>query len=1679
MKHRKITALILAGIIAVAGAGQTAMAAGAEMDFRDSVGRGDESRDVNYDVWFEDQDMRDGGNSTWMFRDEELTFHLNTDHLAGVDCTFVWQAGDYSEPDENGEVWFIENKEIKYTLSDDRTGITLKGSELPVEHFNVCVTVKNNEEEIAWADFWVNVRDTKYEYHMQYFYDDSTIYLPRQDFGIDRNSGCFVEDKDHPGGEELPVTVTGVTAVNADDDEGVDAAVNVEPWEDGNGWNLHTNRVGHALVTVNYTDWNGMEDSYHFEVYIKSERYLVDVFSSTGTYKMLPNKSLTLDTTVSMECYDEETDTHYPGDVSDVQIRWEYDENSDTYAFDEKDGKLTVTALQDGKGTNIRAVVLAEGEEVASVDYWTEVFREYYTISGVDPDGIWEYSGVKTMSPVLKHFHSDQPDGVVTEAARYRIEGDWWAFSVTDTEGNAVTEDHNCGQAPFTVTRKTTERFRITLIADLYDEESDAGNEEDKYYEVERRDVWVDGMDYSVWFEDGLREDHYTWVFSDEDVHVSLNTERLQEHDMEAVTVEWLVGVWNDEAQDITEKLPSNVYTGSAEGIILHGELLDKIRDQLRNTSGFDVQVIVKANDEEVFREGFGVDLRDPVYDYWMPYFQEGSIEQLPRWNLGIDRNSGCWLENADHPYGEEFPVEVTYVSAKNADDDEGEGDAVTVEPWDDGNGWNVRMNRQGHAIVTVMYKDWDGQKASYTIDVYIQGEIYYVDIYSDTETSLLLPGKSLTLNVNTRRECYDEKNDVHFEGDISDVEIRWEYDENHRSFTFKEENNGNLTVTARDDAENYDSTEVRAIAYVGEEEVASCNYRVEVQKEYHTIFISEFGDGWEYKEEDALVPVLKRFNSGMPDGETTAAARYRVEGDWWAFSIKDANGNVITEEDNCGTAPFTVTRKTIHGFRITLAADLYDEERDTENEEGRYYEVARQDIRVDGINCGISFGDEDGANGLRKDHYTWLFNDETMTIPVRIEHLDVWNTEGVTAELLVGVWNKQNECLDQIELPAGACIFDRDGITLNGEILFENRNLLKDECNFDVQVIVRVDGEEVSREGFGADVREPFAAPCDDWDEDVLSDYSKSFEKGIFTYYVSNKEHPYGQRYDITITDITVEDLREDPDADNPVLTAKKSADGSWKVEAHNYGTAVLHYTAMNDELGEVTFDITKDVVEEYFRASLKVDPYPVMLPGAEITLRLQVWHYAAGKKAELLTADRYSIVSLDYNRDWFEITEDKTSHELTVRANEEWEIEDVIHGMVKIPLGKEGEFYETDFGNRFWICSEYDRVDAEDIITEPGATVTAADMKAVLKRYNAEYPDGKALDQSAFQLEILEDSKYFVLNKGEESFKVKDNILGLEDLPVTERVVIRPSESMDGIPQYLWVDVTVCSHKGTKTTIPVTCTTDGSITVTCEKCGKVLETTVQPAAGHKMVTIIDSEATCAVPGRQHTECSVCHGNRKELPDIAATGKHSYGNYSVTRKATALEEGTETRTCAVCHASESRVIPRMQATISVPGTGFPLKIKQKISFKVTELADGDFVKSWTSSNTKIVKVTGDKKGTIKLTAQKKTGKATITITTAAGAKATISVNVQKADVVTKKIKGVSKKITLKKKEVMDLKAVPEPLTSRQKLTYASSNKKIVSVSAKGKIKGMKPGKAVITIKSGKAVFKCAVTVKG
>jgi uncharacterized protein YjdB len=157
------------------------------------------------------------------------------------------------------------------------------------------------------------------------------------------------------------------------------------------------------------------------------------------------------------------------------------------------------------------------------------------------------------------------------------------------------------------------------------------------------------------------------------------------------------------------------------------------------------------------------------------------------------------------------------------------------------------------------------------------------------------------------------------------------------------------------------------------------------------------------------------------------------------------------------------------------------------------------------------------------------------------------------------------------------------------------------------------------------------------------------------------------------------------------------------------------------------------------------------------------------------------------------------------------------------------------------------------------------------------------------------------------------------------------------------------------------------------------------------------------------------------------------------------------------------------------------MKVKQSTTkFVVSGMANGDYLASVTSSNTKVLKVSGvSANGTFKLSAQKKTGKSTLTIRLASGETRTVKVTVQKAAVKTTKITGVAKTLTLTKGQSLKLAPILAPVTSQDKISYSTSNKKVVTVSAKGGvIKAKKAGKAKITVKAGNKKVTCTVTVK-
>ncbi len=126
-------------------------------------------------------------------------------------------------------------------------------------------------------------------------------------------------------------------------------------------------------------------------------------------------------------------------------------------------------------------------------------------------------------------------------------------------------------------------------------------------------------------------------------------------------------------------------------------------------------------------------------------------------------------------------------------------------------------------------------------------------------------------------------------------------------------------------------------------------------------------------------------------------------------------------------------------------------------------------------------------------------------------------------------------------------------------------------------------------------------------------------------------------------------------------------------------------------------------------------------------------------------------------------------------------------------------------------------------------------------------------------------------------------------------------------------------------------TCTEAGNIAYwTCGTCGKLFkdsegtqeisqEETVVAAEGHNLTKTEAKDATCTEAGNiEYWTCSKCEklysdeAGTKEITQkdtVAAAKGHSWSGWTVTKKATCTENGSQVRTCSVCKEEETGVI--------------------------------------------------------------------------------------------------------------------------------------------------------------------------
>ena len=138
-------------------------------------------------------------------------------------------------------------------------------------------------------------------------------------------------------------------------------------------------------------------------------------------------------------------------------------------------------------------------------------------------------------------------------------------------------------------------------------------------------------------------------------------------------------------------------------------------------------------------------------------------------------------------------------------------------------------------------------------------------------------------------------------------------------------------------------------------------------------------------------------------------------------------------------------------------------------------------------------------------------------------------------------------------------------------------------------------------------------------------------------------------------------------------------------------------------------------------------------------------------------------------------------------------------------------------------------------------------------------------------------------------------------------------------------------------------------------------------------------------------TECEVTINVKSDSNAITPkpVHAHKYGIWKTVKKPTVFEEGRNERICNECGEIESEKISKLQPMGSLNLNSILLKERQKTNvLKVSGLATGDYIKSYSGSNKKVFtvssggKITAKKKGTAVITvkAGKKTVKCKVTV---------------------------------------------------------------------------------------------------
>ena len=1664
------------------------------------------------------------------------------------------------------------------------------------------------------------------EAELEGFPGDESL-LPGWGYSINSEYALRVRNEDYPDGEVVRAQITGVWIDDPDglfqyerwqgednaSDETTHSGVRLQPDDDGNYY-VEVNdegRTGEATLTSCYVnETEGVCGYKTVNLYAVASRYDAGYEFSAGTYKLLPGEKMDITTSLNHRWYIQEENRDEEAPVEDYMICLDGADENGCWSSD----TAVVTVDDDGKTLHVTAKSL---DDIVEADRWSNIPVRYYLINGEEREEVasaeigvvvWEdyyrivADTLKIENPMLdgivdfsalgistKHYYlPNEPEKeIAVQNIRYLLEYDTNAWKVVSEAEPHVTTEEDAEEAEqyglLKLKRIGNWDTTVTVIAQNEFVDMVDGKENAHWDEVDRLEYHFDQIDYNSWFDfyygDANGSDILLYGDGSKPLTVSLNWEEMNELEVTAGDIEWAVKVFEGEDENGTENLAAYgikaVVAKDSKSVTLTAD------NRERRDIALWVEAKISKYGNKLTRPGCDILVAKVEFDVdGLP----GNDERLvPGWPYDIDPEYQIYVQDLQHPWGENIPIIITGAWIQDNDGvfeyepelDES-GNIIQSEygvKLREVDGYHLRAKQdwtkvpEGNATLTYSYAFFnDAGEASYSgqksVQLGVITERYDHSYRFEDGREELLPGDEAYIDTTLYYTRYDVDAGDYQEDEIGDYTVTLQENEDG-SPAWKDEliavsfEGTRIKVTANKKCNDWYETWIPVDYRIGDNIVYSDSIRVAISPDYYVITPERLLTEPDELGESVQLNPLVGETIDFADLDVTAWYYHRTEQGSSAKKINvdekqfrycmeyDSDAWVVeglSEGEENGKLIGLHTLQRIKNGEAPVRIILEEYVEDEESGEWKWEERIGKDywfFEADYMPA-LSF-----YYGNSKTYDPYIYTEGkglTLTFDsIASELLEASENSEEGSKVYSLKWNVYDwdENGEQTEVAYIETSEDGNSITLKGKEDIDQHK----GARFQVEAILQAYDEEVARIGTeicvtGSQYRfvsEQFT------DSDIYliaglqeQESARYFQKDSdgkirLEIYQENEDCPGGQQDTVLLSKI---EFANKKDAGKDIVHIETSDDGFKVKGGRNPGDVELKFS-ITDENGNSLAPVsctahvrTKyTAIGDWFIDS-PTDAGTNLLPGQQMTIKMDVYRGGVDENGTFyerkMAEDEYNIEFCEYDSDIIQIKDGvvyaKKRGEtwLGVRITDANTGEEICYDGVNIFVS--GKFYSME------------PVDIGTIILAPGDK--AVDIPLSTIKWSISNPDGeKVTDELIYSMpeEANERQNGFTTSIREENGEkflhlefAKDSSLAKGE-SVWQTIQINCSMGDDIIAQRAY-DVLLCNHVGKEVArTEATCTTAGKTAGSyCSVCNKVLkEQQTIPATGHSPVTDAAVAATCTTAGKTAgSHCSVCNTVLEAQQTIPATGHtpvtdaavaatcttagktagshcsvcntvleaqqtvpakgHNWSAWKTVSEATISAAAVQERSCMTCGTTQRQNAgSALSPKLTLNATSITLKTKQKTKkVQVTGLAAGDAVDSWISSDEKVVKVSGTAAGTCTITAQKKTGNATIYVKLKSGLTGTIQVKVQKKKVAATKVVVAEKTVNLQKGQKQKINAYIQPLTTEDKLTFTSSNKKVATVSKDGTITAKKAGKANITVKAGKKKVTVKVTVQ-